>query len=101
MAGHILSGNTNNMDGLKSFVASKATVIEDDITEFYNVLSLINSTGAWSGSASESFFTKCDNSKKDLDELVKFLRDYSDLLNTVNTNLGTLCSKVSSNCKGV
>lgn len=101
MAEQKLIGNTENLDSLKSLIKDKANIIDDNIDNIYNSLSLIMKNGTWEGQAANTFYNKCTGSKDSLKSVVKFLNDYADTIGNVNGKFGELAKSVSDACKGV
>ncbi len=100
MAQKVFITDTNNLETLSNLIASKADEIDISIIEIYTILQTILNSGAWTGEAANTFLENCRSSRDDLNNLVVFLEDYADLINSVSNNAESLSSKISSICKG-
>ncbi len=90
--------DTEKLDSLKTELKTEIGNISTEIGNIYKTFDSLPGERIWSGEAYNSFKTKADSYKSDLENIVNILNSYVSVLDEVDTKFGLLYGDVSSIC---
>ena len=90
--------DTEKLESLENELNTEIANVSEAIGNIYKIYNSLPSEKIWSGKAYNSFKTKADSYKTDLDNIVNVLNSYVDVIKELNTQSNTLHGEISSVC---
>lgn len=90
--------DTEKLDSLEEELNAEIANVSEAIGNIYKIYDSLPSEKIWSGKAYNSFKTKADSYKDDLEKMVNILNSYVSVIKELNTQSTTLHGDISSVC---
>lgn len=86
------------LESLETEMKKEIRNFSNAINDIYKVYNSLDAEKIWSGEAFDSFKTKANSYKKDLDNAVKLLNSFESILTEMSTQFTTTHKEVSELC---